>query len=130
MNSESLKELSAMVPQSWIAQFESLSQQKGRSVEELVREAIAQYLGIPEATPTHSIELEAVQKKLEALSQKLSTLEVACDRISRLETRLNALERLSQPSLMSNLSTVQKIEDEADYEYDEPDEILSDFLPR
>ncbi len=52
------------VPHSWAAQIEELSQETGKSQSEIVREAIAQYLGKtdPEAVATMARRLSKLEQ--------------------------------------------------------------------
>ncbi len=48
--------LEVNVPQAWIEQFETLANQSGHSASELVREALARYLGISGQQPATSLD--------------------------------------------------------------------------
>ncbi|WP_013322874.1 ribbon-helix-helix protein, CopG family [Gloeothece verrucosa] len=131
--------LGAKVPQEWINQFEKLAQQSGRSVTELVRDALAQYIGIDASSSKVVSQLEQVQIELKLLRQKIAEMELYKTQIRELSVRLAAVEQsrgkersqfLSPNSLSFSQSSLIKSETEEDEDYeDEPDEVLTDFLP-
>lgn len=128
--------IAAMVPQEWLVKLEQLSQETGRSIEELIREALAQYLGIekkisPSQTLTN-VPLATVQQELTTLKQKVNHLEQLFPQVAKLEAKLFSLEKILIPELstLPNSQTfTQVVPIDDDQQYDEPDEILTDFLP-
>ncbi|MGF1481709.1 MAG: ribbon-helix-helix protein, CopG family [Cyanophyceae cyanobacterium] len=119
--------LGAPVPQKWIERFELLSAQTGRSLTELVREAIAQYIGMDREV---TVELE---EEIVELKQKVSELEPHKQQLKSLHVRLEILEqKLSQTQAdktFQQSATPSPMLDDDDFD-DEPDEILTDFLPQ
>ena len=132
INSESEK-LSATVPTEWVAKLTHLSEKNGCSLEELVREALAQYLDLNHfsASPdSESASFTTLQKQLVTLTTRVKDLEVLFSQVAKLEAKMFSLER----TLMPELSTLPETETFTqflatdDEQYDEPDEILTDFL--
>lgn len=130
--------LGATVPQEWIDKFEILAKQTGRSVTDLVREALAQYIGIDKSSSTIVSQLEQFQSELKLLKQKIREVELYKTQIRELSVRLAVVEQSMGKvrtqlisSDLSSSSEVELIESEIDEDYeDEPDEILTDFAPR
>jgi outer membrane murein-binding lipoprotein Lpp len=129
--------LEANVPQAWIEQFETLAKQNGRSVCELVREALARYLGISGQQPATSLdrlssELKTFKAELAELTQKVNALSEKSYLITTMSARLTTLERAialdnSMQTTASTTPSQSMDADDNDYD-DEPDEILTDFL--
>lgn len=129
----------AKVPQEWVEQLETIAKQTGQSVNDLVREAIAQYLGVEKfsfSTPPDwerlNAELTTYKTQLEELNQKIDDLSTYSQLVTTLQMRLTALEgRVIQNNQDEAIVTSSPELDinEDDYD-DEPDEILFDFLPR
>lgn len=126
MNNEIV--LGAMIPQEWLDKLSDLSKSTGRSLNDLVREAIAQYIGIDE-TKYNLLELN---KQLTILQEKIAFLESDRGQIQKLGLRLQILEHQlakipNQAIYTEKLSRDNNlIDDNVD---DEPDEIIFDFLP-
>lgn len=127
--------IAAMVPQEWLVKLEQLSQETGRSLEELIREALAQYLGIEKKiSPSQTlgnVRLATVQQELTTLKQKVNHLEQLFPQVAKLEAKLFSLEKTLIPelSILPNSQTfTQVVPIDDDEQYDEPDEILTDFL--
>jgi hypothetical protein len=129
--------LEVQFPQEWVEQFEMLALQTGRTVSELVREAIAQYLGISEQPSSQrleqlSAEFKTFQAELAELTQKVNALSGYSHLVTTLSVRLTTLEGMvaqSPPNQSIPSSSFQLIDEDED-DYDEPDEILTDFFPR
>ena len=133
--------LEIAVPQGWYAKLEDLAKQTGRSQTELVQEALAQYLEVTAAQRSPVlVQIEHFESELANLRQKVTELEPYKQQVGKLLVRLEAVERkLSQvekqdtPPLpfenepARNLSVEEADDDDFD---DEPDEVLTDFLPR
>ncbi|VXD24572.1 conserved hypothetical protein [Planktothrix serta PCC 8927] len=122
------------VPQEWADQLGELSLETGRTVEELVQEALGQYLArIKTAFAPASIDLEAsnieIQKELSILKQKVQSLEQLLNQVAKLEAKIFSLEKIVSPelSIPPNSTFAQLLTNDEDY--DEPDEIMTDFLP-
>ena len=127
--------IAAMVPQEWLVKLEQLSQKTGRSIEELIREALAQYLGIEKKiSPSQTlvnVPLATIQQDLTTLKQKVNHLEQLFPQVTTLEAKLFSLEKILIPELstLPNSQTfTQVVPLDDDEQYDEPDEILTDFL--
>ncbi|MEG3436125.1 ribbon-helix-helix protein, CopG family [Pannus brasiliensis CCIBt3594] len=106
--------LETTLPRPWLDRLRAIARERGQSIEEVTRQAIAAYLGIS------PIEMEIATLRLEIGEiSKLST------QIAALHARLSLLEGRA---LMRTPSTAVESGEEDDYE-DEPDEILNDFLP-
>ncbi len=127
--------IAAMVPQEWLVKLEQLSQKTGRSIEELIREALAQYLGIEKKiSPSQTlvnVPLAMIQQDLTTLKQKVNHLEQLVPQVTTLEAKLFSLEKILIPELstLPNSQTfTQVVPLDDDEQYDEPDEILTDFL--
>ncbi|ACK69337.1 CopG domain protein DNA-binding domain protein [Gloeothece citriformis PCC 7424] len=130
--------LGATVPQEWIDKFEQLAKQTNRPVSDLVREALAQYIGIDENSSRIISQLEQFKEDLQLLRQRVTETELYKTQIRDLLLRLAVVEQSlskGQTSVMSpnvNLFSQAKLKEETEnYEddiEDEPDEILTDFI--
>lgn len=137
------------IPSAWLEQFEQLAKQTGRSTGELVREALEQYLiankelFLDESSDLtlkgFSQELETLKTELAQLTQQVKQLSSHSQLIATTSTRLTILETLvnnngnSSVAAIANFSqatNLEKSQEEDDSDCDEPDEILTDFLPR
>lgn len=129
--------LGAKVPQEWLNQFEELAKQTGRSLTELVREALAQYIGVQENLSSGVSQLKAFEAELALLKQKVASLESYKHQVTQLTLRLGAIEQVmvqaqtqaitpSTSSFSDSLLIETGAIDDVD---DEPDEVLRDFLP-
>lgn len=122
--------LKTAVPQEWIKQLETLAKQTGCSVSELLRDAIAQYLKISEQPSSQTLdefrtELNTFKISISQLTKKVNGLSSNSHLLTTLSMRMAALEGTSA----KNTSTSSQLLDDDD-DCDEPDEILTDFLPR
>ena len=128
------------IPQSWQAELEILAEQAGQSVEQIVYEAIAQYLGKmrldkPEISANALMQM---QSQLQRLESQLAKADMALMQTTSLTTRVIAIEQAIGRSTQTHDSPPQAdldeddgIEDdgiEDDGIEDEPDEILISFL--
>jgi hypothetical protein len=124
--------LGATVPQAWVERFECLAQQTGRSVTDLVREALAQYIGMDNPRAIAPSSLATLEAELAALKAKVASFDSLNQQVAVLTVRLVALEKIAvqAPSQLSQAQalSVQAGELEDDDCYDEPDEVLTDFL--
>lgn len=127
--------IAAMVPQEWLVKLEQLSQETGRSIEELIREALAQYLGIEKkVSPSQTlvnVPLATVQQELTTLRKKVNHLEQLFPQVAKIETKLFSLEKILIPELSTlpiSKTFTQVVPLDDDEQYDEPDEVLTDFL--
>ncbi|MCU0533000.1 MAG: ribbon-helix-helix domain-containing protein [Hydrococcus sp. Prado102] len=127
--------LKTAVPQEWIEQLETLAKQTGCSVSELLRDAIAQYLGIWEQPSSQTLdqlrtELNTFKVSISQLHEKVNDISSKSHLLTTLNLRLTALEGTIAKNAFppDNASTSSQLLD--DDECDEPDEILTDFLPR
>jgi phosphoglycolate phosphatase-like HAD superfamily hydrolase len=137
------------VSQEWKATLETIALNSGRQLEQVVYEAIAQYLA--EAAPQrafHQAQASQIQEIFVRLAQterQTSRIDILCDQIVALSARLAALEQgvidptllptrlatgnyhTNAASLTEHQAVVEAIASLEDIE-DEPDEILYDFL--
>ncbi len=121
-----------IVPQEWANQLNQYSLETGRSVAELVQEAIGQYLKtIPTSLNPNSENLEdsRIEQELLILQQKVQSLELLFHQVSKLEAKITSIEKIIIPEvpITSDSTFAQLLTDDSDE--DEPDEILTDFLP-
>ncbi|AFZ15552.1 MAG TPA: ribbon-helix-helix protein, CopG family [Oculatellaceae cyanobacterium] len=65
---------SARLPQEWMAQLDEIAQQTGKSRTDLVREAIAMYLGVIPPEGVRS-DLEQLKNRVEIVEKKLQIQE-------------------------------------------------------
>jgi len=143
------------VPRSWQTALENLAQQTGQTVEQLIYQAIAQYLDKAHLSKTHlsKAHLEKIQdlgtanplvsrqiqNQLQRIESQVAKVDIAVLQTAMLATRLVAIEqaigRLLQPQSMlqenytpqEDLGSRSNLYAEEDVE-DEPDEILVSFL--
>jgi Ribbon-helix-helix protein, copG family len=128
--------LKTAVPQEWIKQLETLAKETECSVSELLRDAIAQYLNISEQPSSQTLdqlrtELNSFKLSLSQLTKKVNNISSNSHLLTTLSMRLEALEGIVAKNAFpaNNASTPSQLVDDDD-DGDEPDEILSDFLPR
>jgi hypothetical protein len=118
------------IPQSWQIELESLAQQTGQSVEQVVYEAIARYLGkgclnkseVPANVVTQ------MQSQLKLLESRLAKADMALMQTALLAERVLAIEQLIGRSGQVDSTVSQSALYEDDDIADEPDEILTSFL--
>ncbi|MFM6208313.1 hypothetical protein, partial [Planktothrix sp.] len=120
------------VPQEWVNQLNQFSLETGRSVKELVQEAIGQYLKtISTSLNPNSKQLEdsLLEQELLILQQKVQSLELLFHQVSKLEAKITSIEKIIIPEvpITSDSTFAQLLTNDSDE--DEPDEILTDFLP-
>lgn len=131
--------LEALIPPVWLAQLEAIAQQQGCAVETVLRNAIAQYLGIESTVTQTAPPWASIRQEITELQKKVTELEDNQHQVRRLSLQLQVLEhKLTQiqssgsfvtpvpPDTSAMLSVENRDEEEF---YDEPDEILTDFLP-
>jgi predicted transcriptional regulator len=125
--------LSTKVPRSWGNKLEELAEQTGRSPTDLLREALAQYLGVEDQKSADIDRLGAIEAELAALNQKVAELEPYKTQMVAILTRLVVVERaVANNQHPGNITQTFSVEMQAiadDDIDDEPDEILIDFLP-
>ncbi|MBI4785092.1 MAG: hypothetical protein HY785_27875 [Oscillatoriophycideae cyanobacterium NC_groundwater_1537_Pr4_S-0.65um_50_18] len=138
--------IKCVIPQSWQTALEALAQQTGKSVEQVVYEAIAQYLN-PDLNPNLSPDLNKtaaldkqpsvpaealtqMQSQIHRLENRLAKTDLAIMQTAALAARVVAIEQtLRQMPNTSAEDKLQPLEDEPEEEFeDEPDEILVGFL--
>lgn len=131
MNDRQEIKLETTIPQEWMDRFEDLAKQTGRSLTELIQEALAQYIGADLGARSPS-QLEQFRSELAFLRQKVTELEPYKERVEMLSVRLEAIEgKRSQAENKSTSSQNLPLDEADDDDFDdEPDEILTDFLPR
>jgi predicted transcriptional regulator len=125
--------LSTKVPRSWGNKLEELAEQTGRSPTDLLREALAQYLGVEDEKTAEMDRLRAIETELAGLNQKVTELEPYKTQMTVILTKLAIIERaIASNQYPGNITQTFAVEMQAiadDDLDDEPDEILIDFLP-
>ena len=146
--------LGATIPEEWIERFDTLAKERGRSRTDIILEALAQYLGIEGNQVVLKSEVERIKSQLTALQDRVAKTEGYGQQLAVMMSKLQQLERIvvSNDSSKedSDVATAQSStpesasvksldrdsfasldEDDLDDDdlYDEPDEILADFLP-
>ncbi|MFM6209935.1 hypothetical protein [Planktothrix sp.] len=120
------------VPQEWVNQLNQFSLETGRSVQELVQEAIGQYLKTISTSlnpNSQNLEDSRIEQDLLILQQKVQSLELLFYQVSKLEAKITSIEKIIIPEVLitSDSTFAQLLTNDSDE--DEPDEILTDFLP-
>lgn len=120
------------VPQEWVNQLNQFSLETGRSVQELVQEAIGQYLKTISTSlnpNSQNLEDSRIEQDLLILQQKVQSLELLFYQVSKLEAKITSIEKIIIPEvpITSDSTFAQLLTNDSDE--DEPDEILTDFLP-
>ncbi len=117
----------------WADQFNQLSLETKRSVEELVQEALGQYLEQSQTSllsNSPAIESSSLSKELSILKQRVQSLELLLNQVAKLESKISALEKIVIPEIsIPPHSTFAQLLTNDDEDDDEPDEVLTDFLP-
>jgi predicted DNA-binding protein len=130
MSLENIK-IETTVSQEWAERLNHLSLETGSSLEELVQEAIGQYLEkIKVSYNSDSVDLQYLnlQKELLNLQKKVQSLEPLLHQVAKLEVKILGIEKIVIPELsISPISTFAQLLIN-DNDQDEPDEILTDFL--
>ncbi|AVQ70908.1 hypothetical protein MTo_03614 [Microcystis aeruginosa NIES-1211] len=122
-----------------LAQIDGLAQAQNQSISQLMLAALNQYLDLAENRPTATDSLQIIQAELKLLQAKINKIDQFKQEVDSLSFRLNNLEQLlsplqSQQSLTlaaANFSAAVDFIGELDEDDidDEPDEILTDFVP-
>ena len=117
----------------WADQFNQLSLETKRSVEELVQEALGQYLEQSQTSllsNSPAIESSSLSKELSILKQRVQSLELLLNQVAKLESKISALEKIVIHEIsIPPHSTFAQLLTNDDEDDDEPDEVLTDFLP-
>ncbi|MDT9179240.1 MAG: ribbon-helix-helix protein, CopG family [Limnospira sp. PMC 1291.21] len=117
--------LTVTVSQELMQEIEQKSQASGHSITQLVQEAIKEYLNLNNAT-----DIELLRRQIIELQRQLLTLEKIPQDLTAVETRVAILERrLGSVSITNQRSSLPTVAADDEDFYDEPDEILTDFLP-
>jgi uncharacterized coiled-coil DUF342 family protein len=123
--------LGASVPSQWLRKYEDLAQKTGKSLEELVREALSQYLDLNTSVETP----DQLNQEIEDLKKRVTELESSQGYINQLRVSIQVLEhKINQLSSSKteiphqSLPNKQPSLDDDTDEYDEPDEVLWDFM--
>ncbi|PHV61697.1 hypothetical protein [Cyanobacterium aponinum] len=121
--------LSIHIDSEWKEKLIDIAQQKNISLEKLIASIIGNYLG-------ESLEHEKLEKltqDYEKLNQRLSVLEAKNLELEKIEAKFHILEKLVEnlqyqinPRHIDKGNITHSLDDEDIY--DEPDEILTDFL--
>ncbi|MGL4503310.1 MAG: hypothetical protein ACRC2M_10685 [Planktothrix sp.] len=119
------------VSSEWAEQLNQLSLKTGHSLEELIQEAIGQYLDKTSVfLSSESVDLQYLnlQKELLNLQEKVKSLEPLSNQVAKLEAKLLGIEKIviPKPSLSPSSNFSKFLTDDNDQ--DEPDEVLTDFL--
>ncbi|HEY9866583.1 MAG TPA: hypothetical protein V6D21_20585 [Candidatus Obscuribacterales bacterium] len=126
-----ITKIETTVSSEWAEQLHQLSLETGNSLEELVQEAIGQYLDKTRVfLSSQSVDLEYfnLQKELLDLQGKVESLKPLLNQVAKLEAKIVTLEKIVAPELsLSPSSTFSQLLTD-DNDQDEPDEILTDFL--
>lgn len=119
------------IPQQWLGRLTKSAQENNHSVEDLILTVLAEYFNFNE----RDFQIQQLHQELQQLRQRVIQLEEQDYQFAQLTKRLNILEKLIaslqtqwiklRPS--TSLSLVEEYDD--DDIYDEPDEVLTDFLP-
>lgn len=137
MNDQKKTKLGVKIPQNLASKYEKLAKETGKSVNELVQEALAQYIGIKDKPPLNSANLEESKSELTLLKHRVTEIELYKTQIRDLSFRLSVLEQgmskmqtqmISSHQLSAPVLDVKNSPEDEDTE-DEPDEVLTDFLP-
>lgn len=126
-----ITKIETTVSSEWAEQLHQLSLETGHSLEELIQEAIGQYLDKTRISlSSQSVDLEYfnLQKELLDLQKKVKSLEALSNQVAKLEAKLLGIEKIviPKPSLSPISTSSQVLTDNNDQ--DEPDEVLTDFL--
>ncbi len=117
------------IPLAWKEKIEQIAATRNKRNEEIVQEAIAQYLG--EDILNNENRLVALQAEVNTQQKELNQLSTT---VKNLQQRLQAAATMiSIPDPVSVVSPPKiapvQLDDDDDLIEDEPDEILYDFLP-
>lgn len=121
--------LELQIPSQWKEELQKLADKNNQSLPEFTREIIGQYLAIKH----EKLQQKQIKGEIEALKNRVKTLEEKDYQIEKITNKYNILEKLIA-SLQTQIFTSKTInensiiEDDDDIE-DEPDEILTDFFP-
>jgi hypothetical protein len=141
MNNSAEINLETTVPQAWVNQLETLAQQKDSSVSQLIRAALAQYLGIEDVHSVPNFSLKEYKSELRELKTKITELEAYRYQVKEMNIRLSVMEQNITKLQRQNIGIHHSFSSEAmildatldydddDYYEDEPDEILTEFIP-
>lgn len=121
--------LTIKLPLEWQQKLNDLALEKQLSLEDLITEVIGEYLGYN----LNHIKVDRLVQKYQDIDNRLGILETKDYQINSLENRLNILEKLvaSLQSQVISHPTINTFDNNMiidDEIYDEPDEILTDFL--
>ncbi len=119
------------VPQELADQLNQYSLETGRSVAELIQEAIYQYLETIKTSlklNSQNLEDSTINQEILILQKKVQSLELLFHQVSKLEAKITSIEKIIIPevTITSDSTFAQLLTDDSDE--DEPDEILTDFL--
>ncbi|QIZ71848.1 hypothetical protein [Oxynema aestuarii] len=118
--------LNREIPPDWHSKLEEIARLRQTSIDCIVAEAIAQYLG--EDTPPHDRRLEVLENRVSQLSQNLDRLQKILSQL-QLQNLSDDRDRPLPPSPTTpTVSPPPNFSPMDEVIYDEPDEILYDFL--
>lgn len=116
------------LPKKWAKKIIELADKNNQLVDELILEILAKYLDIDYG----KFEGKQIRKEIDILNTKIDQLQERDYQFQKVTTKLNMLEKLiaslqSQVMHSQPLNKTPIIHDDIE---DEPDEILTDFLPK
>ncbi|GAB4315668.1 MAG: hypothetical protein Kow0091_22840 [Geminocystis sp.] len=128
-NRDKILDLSIHIDYEWKEKLIDIAQKENVSLENLIASIIGDYLG---ESLDHE-KLEKLTQDYEKLNQRLTVLEAKNLELEKIEARFNLLEKLVEnlqyqinPRHIEKRNITHSLDDEDIY--DEPDEILTDFL--
>ena len=131
MSNQAEVNLNLKIPQQWFGRLTKSAQENNQSVEDLILAVLAEYFNFDE----RGFQVQQLRQELEQLRQRVIQLEGQDYQFEQIINRLNILEKLMaslqtqwiklRPS--TSLPLVEEYDDDDDI-YDEPDEVLTDFL--
>jgi hypothetical protein len=128
MGKEKQVNLKLKIPEEWAKKLQKIANKSYCSSEDIVREIIAEYLNVN----SNNLQIQKLYENLNKVEQRLSKIEQNNYNIEDFKHKLNTLEKLiillQNKDIKSGTSRDINSADNDDDFYDEPDEILTDFL--
>lgn len=117
--------LTLTVSQELMQQIQQKSQETGYTISQLLQEAINQYL-----TSDNSSDIKLMSRQILDIQRQLLTIEKVPQDLTKVEARVAMLERrMGGATMVTKPQVLSTVDDNEEEFYDEPDEILTDFLP-
>jgi phosphate uptake regulator len=129
MGKEEQVTIKLKIPQEWTKKLNKIAEENYRTSEEMIMAIVAEYLNVS----YEDILLQNLSEKVEKIERRLSKIEEKDYNLDKLVNRLTIMEKLMTSLQTRQIVTTAEIplnselEDDEDI-YDEPDEILTDFL--